>query len=329
MAWTALFTTELLALCRSWVLRGWLIALALAEFFMLTRALLRAPGRALYTEALEHIRKSDLDNAGNLRIASMVRRKLAYILSYKDVTGALAQYQECSEADERVVAADPKDRRARMDLAVVMRDAGELQEGLPDAAAATASYRRVLERLPMLDATDPVSLMRKEQMADMYLRLGRLLNGNGTRAEAREMTMQSLEMTKSIAERQGVRPDQVAEHADELLRAEPVDLRSPGVALHYAQLASSSANDRNPTYLGLVAQAQYQLGRPAEAMSTAQKALGLLAADSAGREQLQRHIAEYRAGGRKLFVGQRWLAGNPRQVEPSRSSRALALPFVL
>ena len=44
MAWTALFTTELLALCRSWVLRGWLIALALAEFFMLTRALLRAPG---------------------------------------------------------------------------------------------------------------------------------------------------------------------------------------------------------------------------------------------------------------------------------------------
>ena len=46
MAWTALFTTELLALCRSWVLRGWLIALALAEFFMLTRALL-APGHAV------------------------------------------------------------------------------------------------------------------------------------------------------------------------------------------------------------------------------------------------------------------------------------------
>jgi ABC-type transport system involved in multi-copper enzyme maturation permease subunit len=47
MAWTALFTTELLALSRSWVLRGWLIALGLAEFFMLTRALLRAPGSAV------------------------------------------------------------------------------------------------------------------------------------------------------------------------------------------------------------------------------------------------------------------------------------------
>ena len=47
MAWTALFTTELLALCRSWVLRGWLIALGLAEFFMLTRALLRGPGTAI------------------------------------------------------------------------------------------------------------------------------------------------------------------------------------------------------------------------------------------------------------------------------------------
>ncbi len=46
MAWTALFTTELLALSRSWVLRGWLIALGLAEFFMLTRALL-ASGHAV------------------------------------------------------------------------------------------------------------------------------------------------------------------------------------------------------------------------------------------------------------------------------------------
>lgn len=35
----------------------------------------------------------------------------------------------------------------RMSLAVVMRDAGELHEGLPDAAAATASYRKVLELL--------------------------------------------------------------------------------------------------------------------------------------------------------------------------------------
>jgi ABC-type transport system involved in multi-copper enzyme maturation permease subunit len=47
MAWTALFTTELLALSRSWVLRGWLIALGLAEFFALTHALLRAPGNAV------------------------------------------------------------------------------------------------------------------------------------------------------------------------------------------------------------------------------------------------------------------------------------------
>src|ERR1035438_8284496 len=47
MAWTALFTTELLALCRSWVLRGWLIALSLAEFVTLTHALLRAPGNAV------------------------------------------------------------------------------------------------------------------------------------------------------------------------------------------------------------------------------------------------------------------------------------------
>lgn len=38
MAWTALFKAELAALSRSWVLRGWLIALVLAEFFGLTQA---------------------------------------------------------------------------------------------------------------------------------------------------------------------------------------------------------------------------------------------------------------------------------------------------
>ena len=91
----------------------------------------------------------------------------------------------------------------------------------------------------------------------------------------------------------------LGEYADAVLRAEPVELLGAGVALHYAQLASSSVNDRNPTYSGLVAQAEYQLGRSAEAMLTAQKALGLLLAGSAGREQLQRHIAEYRAGGWK------------------------------
>lgn len=40
MAWTALFKTELLALTRSWVLRGWLIALAVTEFFTLTIGLM-------------------------------------------------------------------------------------------------------------------------------------------------------------------------------------------------------------------------------------------------------------------------------------------------
>lgn len=42
MAWAALFKAELLTLGRSWVLRGWLIALALTEFFGLTSALAAA-----------------------------------------------------------------------------------------------------------------------------------------------------------------------------------------------------------------------------------------------------------------------------------------------
>ena len=42
MASSALFQAELLALSRSWVLRGWLIALALTEFFMLSSTLLQS-----------------------------------------------------------------------------------------------------------------------------------------------------------------------------------------------------------------------------------------------------------------------------------------------
>jgi hypothetical protein len=109
--------------------------------------------RALYTEVLEHIRKSDLGDTENLRVASAVRRQLAYILSCKDV---LERWRNTGSAAKRMSAwwpPIPKDLRARMNLAVVMRDAGELQEGLPNAAAATASYRKVLEQLVMLDAT--------------------------------------------------------------------------------------------------------------------------------------------------------------------------------
>ena len=57
MAWTALFKTELLALTRSWVLRGWLIALALTEFFILAGSLQRssaasAPASGILTAVL-------------------------------------------------------------------------------------------------------------------------------------------------------------------------------------------------------------------------------------------------------------------------------------
>jgi ABC-type transport system involved in multi-copper enzyme maturation permease subunit len=52
MAWWALFKMELLALTRSWVLRGWLIALVLTEFFTLSGVLLQSrtaapPGSAV------------------------------------------------------------------------------------------------------------------------------------------------------------------------------------------------------------------------------------------------------------------------------------------
>lgn len=42
MAWAALFKAELLALSKSWVLRGWIIALLLTEFFGLTSGLAAA-----------------------------------------------------------------------------------------------------------------------------------------------------------------------------------------------------------------------------------------------------------------------------------------------
>jgi eukaryotic-like serine/threonine-protein kinase len=253
------------------------------------------PARALYQEALGRLEKADLGNPENLRVASSIRRKLAYVLSYTNLRGALEQYQESIGGLQKLVALDPRNSRTRMDLAVSLRQAGELLETVPSMQkAAMDCYRMVLNHFAEIESVDPGNLRRQELTAEVSLRLGRLLAVNGSRDEGRRVSARGLQLARELAERPEPTPRQVSFYAEALLRVEPVELKEPETALREAARASEAVAGRNPTYLDLMAEAHYQAGRKADAVALGERALALTPADSAMRKQLLRHLEKYR-----------------------------------
>src|SRR5262249_45626533 len=80
----------------------------------------------LYAKALETITSADQQTPENLRLADIIRRKLASLDSEQRPAEALKQYRVLIASRQSLVDQDRKDPRARMDLAVALLEAGEV-----------------------------------------------------------------------------------------------------------------------------------------------------------------------------------------------------------
>jgi eukaryotic-like serine/threonine-protein kinase len=249
-----------------------------------------------YERALERMGGADRGNPENLRVVAILQRRLAYITSSSDPVRGLEQYRSAAAGFEELSAADPRNSRARMDFAVVLKEAGELEQSLPsERGRAMDSFRRVAQQLETVLAADPNNTMCREYLAEMNLRMGLLLVEAGRAAEARQLSARGVAAARALAERQGATPRHLIFAAEALVRAEPPDLRDPAAAVRYARAASDAVGGRNALYLDIAAQALFQAGDGKGAIETGEKALALLPAESALRGQLERHIKEFRA----------------------------------
>ncbi len=250
-----------------------------------------------YERARTRIQAADLSNPENLRVAGSIGRKLAYVVSYKDAGRALEYYRGAMGDFERMVAIDPRNTRARMDMVVVLREMGDLQRNVPqERGNALASYRRALEYLVEMLAASPANVRLKERTAEGYLLTAGMEAEVGTMGRAREASVEGLKLAREVAVREGAGPAQFRLYAETLLRAEPRELRNPGAALQYAELASQAVGGKNPEYLHLMAEACFQAGRAAEAVANENRVLELLPPESAGRAESERHLKRYQAG---------------------------------
>src|SRR5262249_46379107 len=148
--------------------------------------------RDLYAKALETITSADQQTPENLRLADIIRRKLASLDSEQRPAEALEQYRVLIASRQSLVDQDRKDPRTRMDLAVALLEAGEVQERLPGGRqGAMESYRRTLD---VLRDADPNDVRMQGMAADGGLRLGRLLTETGQTSQAAGISSRALEI---------------------------------------------------------------------------------------------------------------------------------------
>jgi tetratricopeptide (TPR) repeat protein len=89
-----------------------------------------------------------------------------------DSQGALKSYQKSLALREAIVAADPKNSEANLDLAVSYNRVGDILTKTGDTGAALESYRKALNVFERLRNLNPKNLPMLREMAGNYISLG-------------------------------------------------------------------------------------------------------------------------------------------------------------
>ncbi len=250
--------------------------------------------RQFYAKALSKIRETDLRKVENLSLEAGIRRRIATLDAPKNPAAAMAQYHAMIAYRENLLAQDQHNSSLRIGLAIVLNEAGHVEERIRGGAVgAIESYQRAVDLLATELDADPNDQRTHRMAADFGLQLGRMLSQTGRNRQAVKASSRALDILKGVAERSPA-PPQYAEYAEALLEVEPASLRNPAAALRYAQSASDSANGKNAEYLRLLAEAHFQSGHVDAALDAAGKALALLPAGAPERAPIERRLQEFR-----------------------------------
>ena len=250
-------------------------------------------------KTLEELSGSDVTNADDLRLVAVGYRKVGGALEeLGDQKGALENYTRAASLNERLMKADPDNVQAGMGLAISLRYTGDLLAKMADRTGTLASYQKVLAILEHLAAVQPDDVLVEGRRAEILINVAAMLQRDGRTTEARRMTSDALAITRKLASREDVTPDDLFDYASNFLNCAPNDLRQPATAVEYAKRAVEKSAAKDNAVLDLLARAYYENKNPALAAETEQKALDVLAAESRGsptaRREMESRLAKFR-----------------------------------
>ena len=196
--------------------------------------------------------------------------------------------------------ADPTNVQASMSYVISLRWSGDLLRKMGNTAQALAEYRTVLGILGQLSARKQANITVSGRYAEMLIVTSGLMAQHGDTAEARRMTTHGLALTRELANRSDVTPDDLSQYALTFLTCEPADLRDAATALRYAQASVAKTGETDSINLDILAQAYFQTGDRARAIAAEEKAMSLLAPAEANRpapplrQKLEANLATFK-----------------------------------
>ncbi len=243
----------------------------------------------------------------NLRIESLLHNHLAFALaSVSRYDEALRHAQEAVRINESVVALDPANNRALIDVAnawyhyadVLHSRADELGRK-QDAAGALAAYERSLSACRKVLKSQPDNPIWNGEVLEMLTRIGTLQRKSGKNAEAQRAFAEARDLAIQLADP----PTAIEvnlEKAASLFTSDsiPAPLWDIRRAVRYAERLNQISQHANPDHLYVLGRAYRLDGRPREARLNLEKAASLVPPPAPGepKTRLRREIEEELAG---------------------------------
>lgn len=241
---------------------------------------------------LESLPAAEKQKIEHRRAMAALNRRLAGAYLYAgEFRKAIAQYEAALGFVEPLAAVDPQNSRAQFDLAVALNDLSIAYEQMDDSEHALRSAERVHAVLSRVIAMDPTNDVWRGHMADLLVRMSRLMQNDPVRAEA--LAREGIAVAKELAARENARPIDLNRAAQALSLVTFPPLREPELALRYAQRCVELSAGRVPEYLRTLAVAYRVAGNKQAARETALQALALLPPPRPGaRPPLLRKLLE-------------------------------------
>ena len=246
-------------------------------------------------EALEKMREmpaSEQRKVDNIYRMGTLYATAAEADSIRSPRRAMDEYKRSLGLERQLKAADSQNTKADEDLSWVLiiygaflsRDPAQRQEALKslEEAANLATF------MPTQEIGDT------KNVGEAEIRIGELLMQMGRTGEAQKHSLAGLAILRRLAEPVNAAPLFRGLYAWALLHAAPRNLRQPETALLNAQAASDAAHGHNVRYLDLIAEANFQAGRPGQAVVVERQVLALLP-DAIDRVDYEANLKRFRA----------------------------------